>query len=74
MILTRVYDFLQVLSIKRMHSTKNDYFSKHKYFSTIYKLQKLKLKHNNYFEQNINMIYFVQANEHDMSMLAKIQY
>jgi hypothetical protein len=31
------------------------------------------LKHNNYSEQKINMSYFTQANEQDMSIHAKIQ-
>jgi hypothetical protein len=56
--LTRLLNFIQVLHIKRRHSTKNDYFSKHIYFIIFYLLQKEKLKHNNYSEQKINMICF----------------
>jgi hypothetical protein len=51
-------DFIQVLNIKRKHSTKNNYFSKYIPFTTIYLLQKQKLKHNNYYEHKINMSYF----------------
>jgi hypothetical protein len=63
------YDFIQVLHIKRSHLTKDDYFSKHNQFTT-----KMRLKHNNYSEQEINMSYFVQTIDHDMNMYAKIQY
>jgi hypothetical protein len=34
------YDFIQVLIIKRKHSTKDGYFPKHIQFTTIYLLQK----------------------------------
>jgi hypothetical protein len=40
-------------------------------FFTIYFLQKLKLKYNNYSEEETNMSYFVQSIEHDMSMHAR---
>jgi hypothetical protein len=65
------YDFIQVLNIKRRHSIKNKYFSNHIQFTTIYFLQKLKLKYNNYSEEETNMSYFVQSIEHDMSMHAR---
>jgi hypothetical protein len=39
-----------------------------------YLLPKQRLKHNNYFEQKINTIYFIEANEYDMIMNANIQY
>jgi hypothetical protein len=32
-------DFMQVLNIKRQYSTKNEYFSRHILFTTIYLLQ-----------------------------------
>jgi hypothetical protein len=60
-------NFLQVLIINRRLSTKDYYFSKHIQFTIIYLLKK-KLKHNNYSEQKINMSYFSQATEYDMSM------
>jgi hypothetical protein len=72
--LTRLSDFLQAIIIKRRLSTKNYYFSKHIQFTTIYLPQKQKLKHNNYFKHNINMSYFVQAIESEMSMHAKFGY
>jgi hypothetical protein len=56
--LTRFYDFMQVLHIKWSYSTEADYFSTHIQFTTICLLQNQKLKHNNYSEQKINMIYF----------------
>jgi hypothetical protein len=34
---------------------------------------KQRLKSNNYYEQKINMSYFVKATEHNMSIHAKIQ-
>jgi hypothetical protein len=37
--LTKFYDFLHVLHIKRRHSTKNDYFAKHIQFTMICLLQ-----------------------------------
>jgi hypothetical protein len=43
-------------------------------FTTIYLLQKQKLNCNNYYEQKINMIYFIQPNEHGIIMHANIQY
>jgi hypothetical protein len=32
------------------------------------------LKHNNCFEQKLNMNYFIQATEHDVHMYAKFEY
>jgi hypothetical protein len=64
---------MQVLNIKRKHSTKNEYFPKHILFTTIYLLQEYELNHNNYSEQKINMSNFVKAKERDMNMHAKIQ-
>jgi hypothetical protein len=52
-------DFMQVLNSIRKHSTKNEDFSKHILFSTIYLLQEQKLKARNYFEQEINMVNFI---------------
>jgi hypothetical protein len=49
--LTRVYDFLQVLHIKRSHYTKNDYFPMNILFTIIYLLQEQKLNPNKYYEQ-----------------------
>jgi hypothetical protein len=37
--LTRVYDFLQVLGVKRYYLTKDKYFYKQEYLSMIYQLQ-----------------------------------
>jgi hypothetical protein len=44
--LSKLSDFMQVLNIKRKHSTKNEYFSKHILFTTMYLLQEQKLNHN----------------------------
>jgi hypothetical protein len=52
-------DFMHALISKSKHYTKNDYFSKPIQFTTIYLLQRQKLKYNNYSKQEINMSYFV---------------
>jgi hypothetical protein len=59
MSITRVYDFLQVLAIKRNYSTKNEYFTMHILFNIIYLLQKQRLNPNKYFEPEINMSNFL---------------
>jgi hypothetical protein len=38
-------DFMQVLHVKRRHPTKNEYFTMHIIFTTIYLLQEYKLNH-----------------------------
>jgi hypothetical protein len=35
-----LYDFMEVLNIKRKHYTKNEYFHNHIRFTTIYVVQK----------------------------------
>jgi hypothetical protein len=50
MSLNMLYDFMQVLNSIRKHSTKNEYFPKHIQFTTIYLVQKQKLNHRNYSE------------------------
>jgi hypothetical protein len=40
-----LFDFIQVLLSKRKHSTKDDYFSTHIKFTTIYLLPKQGLHH-----------------------------
>jgi hypothetical protein len=65
--------FMQVLGIQRKHYTKNGYFPKHTFFSTIYLLQEHRLNSRNYSEQEIIMKNFVQATDHDMHMNAKLQ-
>jgi hypothetical protein len=64
MILIILYDFIHVLNIKRRLYTKDEYFSTHMLLTTIYLLQEQKLNHNNYFEEKINMIYFIQSNKY----------
>jgi hypothetical protein len=49
-------------------------FPKHFLFNSIYSLQKHKLNHSNYYELEINMIYFTQAQGYDMNIHAKFQY
>jgi hypothetical protein len=71
--LIMLFDFMQVLNIKRKHPIKNEYFPIHILFSTIYLLQELKLNHNNYSKQKINMSNFVQGDEHDVHMYAKFE-
>jgi hypothetical protein len=61
-------DFILVLDSIRKHPTKNEYFFKYIIFSIIYLLQEQKLNPINYFEQQINMINFVEANDYDMLM------
>jgi hypothetical protein len=69
-ILIFLSDFMHVPNIKK-HSTKNECFPKHIPFTTISLLQKQKLNHRNYYEQEINMEKFVQVTEHNMHMHAK---
>jgi uncharacterized protein with PQ loop repeat len=49
-ILTWFSDFMQVLDIKRSHSTKNDYLPMYILFTIIYLLQEHKLNPNKYYE------------------------
>jgi hypothetical protein len=65
-------DFMQVLHIKRRHTTKNEYFSKHILFTTIYLLREHKLNHKNYSKQEINMNNFLQAKENDVHIYEKL--
>jgi hypothetical protein len=69
-----VYDFLQLLHIRRSYSTKNDYFISHIQFTILYLLQKQKLNHRNYYEQKINKIYFIHVKGYDMNMHAYIPW
>jgi hypothetical protein len=59
MILIMLFDFIHVLNIKRTHYTKNYYLSNHNLFTVILFTISKKLMHNNYFEQKINMSYFL---------------
>jgi hypothetical protein len=61
-------DFMQVLHIKRLHPTRNEYVSKHILFSTIYLLQEQELNHRIYSMQELIMIIFVQATVNDVHM------
>jgi hypothetical protein len=72
--LTRVYDFLQVIHIKRCEFTKNDHLTMYILFTIIYLLQGQKLNHRNYSKQELIMIIFAQTKDHDVHMHAKIQY
>jgi hypothetical protein len=65
-----IYDFMQVLNSIRKHPIKNEYFSKHILFSTIYLLQEQKLNIRNYSEQEIIMGSFVNAIEQYVHMYA----
>jgi hypothetical protein len=71
MSLNKFFDFMQVLNTVGKHTTKNEYFSNHFLFYTIYLLQEKKLNSKNYSEQEIIMRSFVQATEHDVHMYAK---
>ncbi len=65
-------DFMQLLNSITKHYTKNEYLPNHILFCTISLLQEQKLNHRNYYEQKINMIYFIQAKGYDMNMHANI--
>jgi hypothetical protein len=69
--LIMLFDFMLILNIKRKHSTKNEYLSRHILFTKIYLLQEQKLNHNNYSKQKINMRNFVHATQHDVHMCKK---
>jgi hypothetical protein len=68
-----LYDFLQVLYSARKFYTKKQYFPKHKLFYTLSLLQEQRLNPRNYSKQELIMIIFVWAIDHDMNMHAKIQ-
>jgi hypothetical protein len=57
--LNKLYYFMQILNIKRTHSTKSDYFPKHILFTIIYSLQEQKLNQRNYSKQKIIMRIFL---------------
>jgi hypothetical protein len=57
--LLKFSDFIHVLYSVRDLPTKNQYFSKHILFTTIYLLQEHKLNPRNYLKQEINMTIFV---------------
>jgi hypothetical protein len=46
--LTMLYDFMQVLHIKRKHPTKNEYFPMPILFTIIYLMLEQKLNYRNY--------------------------
>jgi hypothetical protein len=71
--LNMLHDFMQVLNIKRKHYTKDDYFSTHTLFSTIYLLQGQRLNPGNYSKQKINRSYFIQVKKYNVNVHAKIQ-
>jgi hypothetical protein len=48
-----LHDLIQVLHINRRFHTKDDHFSTHIKFTTIYLLQTHRLKYNNYSEQQL---------------------
>jgi hypothetical protein len=54
-----LYDFIQVLKIKRKHPTKDYYFPMHILFLIVCLLLDYKLNPRNYYEQKINVINFV---------------
>jgi hypothetical protein len=66
--LNMLYDYMEVLNIKRKHYSKNEYFPKHIRFITIYLLQKPKLNPRNYYDQEINMRNFVEATDHHVHL------
>jgi hypothetical protein len=70
--LKRFYDFMKVLHIKRSYQRLLISYSYSIYYD-LFTIRQI-LKHNNYFEQKINMSYFIQANGYDMNIYAKIQY
>jgi hypothetical protein len=70
-ILNKLSNFMQVLNSIAKHYTKNEYFPKHILITAIYLLERQKLNHKKYYEQEINMGNFLQATEHDVHMYAK---
>jgi hypothetical protein len=66
-------DLLYVLNSARKFPTKNQYFSKHILFSTIYLLQNQKLNASNYSKQEIIMGIFLWSTDHEMNMHTKFQ-
>jgi hypothetical protein len=66
--------FMQGLNSTREFSTKNYYFPMHILFTIIYLLQEHELNPKIYSKQELIMITFVQATDHEINMHAKIQY
>jgi hypothetical protein len=66
--------FMNVLNSVRKHYTKNEYFPKHIIFTTIYLLQEQRLNPRNYFEQEINMNFFIKSKKYANNMHEKFQY
>jgi hypothetical protein len=66
-------DYLQVLNSKIKHSTLDEYFPSHILFTTIYLLLEEILNHRNYFEQEINMINFICATDHNVHVHVDMQ-
>jgi hypothetical protein len=71
MSLNKFFDFIHVLYSITKHSVKNEYFSMHILFTTIYLLQEQKLNPRNYSKQELIMNNFVQSTEHDFHMYAQ---
>jgi hypothetical protein len=72
MALSTLYDFMQVLNSTKKFSTKNYYFPMHILFTTIYLLQEQELNPRIYSKQELIMIIFVQATNHNINMHGKI--
>jgi hypothetical protein len=72
MALSTLYDFMQVLNSTKKFSTKNYYFPMHILFTTIYLLQEQELNPRIYSKQELIMIIFVQATDHNINMHGKI--
>jgi hypothetical protein len=73
MSLNKFYDFMKILYGAGNLPIKNQYFSKHILFSTIYLLQAQNLNLTNYSKQEAITNIFAWTTDHDMSMQAKIQ-
>jgi hypothetical protein len=74
MSLNKLFDFIHILYSIRKYHTKIEHFYKHILFSIIHLLQEHELNHRNYYQQELNMGNFAQANEHGVHMYAKFQY
>jgi hypothetical protein len=72
--LIMLFDFIQVLNSTREFATKNYYIPMHILFTTIYLLKEHEFNPRIHSKQELIMIIFVQATDHDINMHEKIQY
>jgi hypothetical protein len=74
MSLNNFFDFMQVLNSIKKSPTKNECFRMHILFTIIYFLHEQTINQGHYYVHELNMDNFVQANECDVQMYAKLMF